>query len=129
VQGIFVFASFILDPDYSRDDFERLRDFIHASEIDYFAITILTPFVGSDLYEADKERLSKEDCRKFDGFSLLLPSLLDKREFYREFLRTVGANVSHSKKMMEKRGMSEFKWTPFTVFLDNYRRIRRLQES
>jgi radical SAM superfamily enzyme YgiQ (UPF0313 family) len=45
--GIKVFAGFIVNPDYSRQDFKRLVRFIEHHRIDYPSFTILTPLPGT----------------------------------------------------------------------------------
>ena len=45
--GIKVFAGFIVNPDYTRQDFKRLVRFIEHHRIDYPSFTILTPLPGT----------------------------------------------------------------------------------
>src|SRR5262249_48877356 len=45
--GIKVFAGFIVNPDYTRQDFKRLVRFIEHHRIDYPPFTILTPLPGT----------------------------------------------------------------------------------
>jgi len=89
--GIQVFASFIVRPDYGRDDFRNLVAFIQEHEIDYPSFTILTPIPGTEMFGEQIEQITKRqpDGRPhWDYFDLqhpILPTLLSPEEFMREY--------------------------------------------
>ncbi len=82
-----VWASFIVDPDYEKEDFERLRQYIIDHRIDTPTFSVLTPLPGTPLFEEKEDKLMVRDCDLFDVAHAVLPTRLPLREFYREYAR------------------------------------------
>ncbi len=80
-----VCASFIVDPQYERKDFERLRQYIRHWKLYCPSLTILTPVPGTDLFLRMKEKLTTQNLELFDMTHAVLPTRLSLAEFYREF--------------------------------------------
>lgn len=80
-----VCASFIVDPQYERKDFERLRRYILNWKLYSPSLTILTPVPGTDLFRRLKEKLTTQNLELFDFVHAVLPTRLSLEEFYREF--------------------------------------------
>jgi len=80
-----VCASFIVDPQYERKDFERLRRYIHQWKLYSPSLTVLTPLPGTDLFRRLKEKLTTQNLELFDLVHAVLPTRLSLAEFYREF--------------------------------------------
>ena len=85
--GIGNAAHFIVDPDFSREDFRAL--FRHVCDHDLFqpTYTILTPLPGTDLYQSERERLVIRNYAYFDLAHAVLPTRLSRKDFYRQFMR------------------------------------------
>ncbi len=81
--GIDPFAGFMVFPDFTEDDFDRILDYMDESGIYYNEVTVLTPAPGSDLYMEKKESLITEDYELFDYLHSVLPTALPQRKFYR----------------------------------------------
>lgn len=58
--GIRVFAQFIVNPEYTRDDFKRLVRFIEHNRIEYPSFTILTPIPGTEAMNGFDHILEKQ---------------------------------------------------------------------
>jgi len=80
-----VCASFIVDPQYDRKDFERLRDYIRHWKLYSPSLTILTPLPGTELFHRLKEKLTTQNLELFDFVHAVLPTRLSLLDFYREF--------------------------------------------
>jgi radical SAM superfamily enzyme YgiQ (UPF0313 family) len=71
-------------PDFSRDDFRRLYDFMNELGIYYQEITVLTPAPGSELYRQRMDDLITGDYELYDYLHAVLPTALPPRAFYRQ---------------------------------------------
>ncbi len=80
-----VCASFIADPQYEQNDFERLRNYIRQWKLYFPSLTIYTPFPGTELFKRVKEKLTTKNWELFDAVHAVLPTKMNLREFYQEF--------------------------------------------
>jgi radical SAM superfamily enzyme YgiQ (UPF0313 family) len=80
-----VWASFIVNPDYERKDFKKLKDYIITRKIKTPTFSIFTPLPGTELFRQLKEKLISQDYRLFDIAHTVLPTKLPIKEFYEEF--------------------------------------------
>ncbi len=80
-------GAFIISPDYVRDDFNRILEYMDRMRIYYFEFTVLTPFPGTPYYEKASEEIISEDRRLFDLAHSLFPTRLRQQQFYRELSR------------------------------------------
>jgi methyltransferase len=85
--GIKVRANFIVRPDYSKDEFQRLRDNIVHLKVDMPSISVLTPLPGTDLFNATKDKLIADNPDLYDCYHTLLPTRLPLAEFYDELAK------------------------------------------
>jgi radical SAM superfamily enzyme YgiQ (UPF0313 family) len=83
--GIRISPHIIVDPEFRREDFRRL--FRYVSELELFrpVYTVLTPLPGTDLYEKNYGRFAIRDYDFFDFTHSVLPTALDRKEFYRQY--------------------------------------------
>ena len=80
-----VIPSFIIDPQYERKDFERLRDYIRRWKLYSPSFTILTPLPGTELFCRLKNRIASQNLELFDLAHCVLPTRLSLEDFYHEF--------------------------------------------
>lgn len=80
-------GAFIINPRYTRDDFDRILDYMDRMNIYYFEFTILTPFPGTPFYDEVKDDILTHDTRLFDLAHSLFPTRLPLDQFYNEFSR------------------------------------------
>ncbi|MEW5932543.1 MAG: radical SAM protein, partial [Bacillota bacterium] len=83
--GIAVTPSFIVDPDYTRRQFEKLRAFLRQHRISAPSVAVLTPLPGTELYRKWRDRLMTNNYELYDLFHSVIPTRLRLEEFYREF--------------------------------------------
>ena len=110
--GIIVWGAFIIDPDWSADDFKRLEDYVAANDITHTQFTVLTPLPGTDLYRERRHQLLTEDYTCFDALHAVLPTKLPREEFYRHFAGLHGKpNIQANYDLVSKGRISiaEFK--------------------
>ncbi len=112
--GISCWASFILNPDWNGEDFRELRNYLRLIDPEFAALSPLTPFPGSPLYDHYKDRViyTKDD---FDNWSFsivtIMPSKLSLRRYYYEVLKTnlyVNMFVNRPMRMLKKYDASNF---------------------
>lgn len=107
-----VTASFIVDPNYSPKQFERLRQYVRSLRIETPSFTVLTPLPGTDLFAELKERLTTSNYELFDLFHVVLPTNLDLQEFHREFASLYGSAYQASKvSWMALSNLTQFLFT------------------
>ncbi|MCK4423079.1 MAG: radical SAM protein, partial [Candidatus Omnitrophica bacterium] len=75
-------AYFIVNPDYTREDFEQLGDYVINLKLTQPIFTVLTPLPGTDLYEQTKDKITTDNYELFDFIHSVLPTRLPKEEFY-----------------------------------------------
>ncbi len=85
--GILLYASFVVDPGFTREDFQALRRYIRKLKIRYAAFSVLTPLPGTRLYAERRSDLREDKPENFDFLHALLPTALPLQEFYAEFAR------------------------------------------
>ncbi len=52
-------ATFIIDPEWAEEDFDKLKNYIIDHDIEFPSFTILTPLPGTEVYEDRKKTLSQ----------------------------------------------------------------------
>lgn len=106
--GIIV-GSFLVLPTDTEKDFRRLEEYIHSREVDVPLIFILTPYPGTDIWEASQETINR-DFTKYDFMHSVLPTILPQQDFYRYFYSLYkNVNVPHLVlRMIKKIGIG--KW-------------------
>ncbi len=82
--GIAIFPTFIIRPDFTKQDFTELRDYCLSLELDFIGFSVLTPLPGTDLYEEVKGDLITTNYDHFDFFHTILPTRLPLNEFFGE---------------------------------------------
>lgn len=88
--GIKVFAGFIVNPSFTRRDFDRLERFIEHNQIDYPSFTILTPLPGTDALTSfdmvtELQPNGRPDWSQFDLQHPVTKTRLPKDEFMEHY--------------------------------------------
>jgi radical SAM superfamily enzyme YgiQ (UPF0313 family) len=78
-------GSFIVHPDFSREDFRKLAEFVRERPITYASFSILTPLPGTKLHRERIGEITNHDPELMDVFHAVLPTTLPLDDFYREF--------------------------------------------
>jgi radical SAM superfamily enzyme YgiQ (UPF0313 family) len=85
--GIGNAAHFIVDPDFAKEDFHTLFDYVCQSDLFQPTYTVLTPLPGTDLYQSSEERLVIRDYAYFDLAHAVLPTRLSRKDFYEQYVK------------------------------------------
>jgi radical SAM superfamily enzyme YgiQ (UPF0313 family) len=99
--GFGVTGNFIIDPDFTEEDFQRLWDFIDEHQLYRVGFTILTPLPGTYYFEKSKKKIDVFDWSHYDLHHLLWqPRLPVERfwELYCESWRRSVLNIAGKKK-------------------------------
>ena len=84
---ISIAGSFMVDPSYTREDFNGLISHIRSLKVDIVICSILTPLPGTQLYESKKAELITDKPETYDFLHTVLPTKLPLKQFYSEFAR------------------------------------------
>lgn len=79
--GVEMIAYFLIDPDYTEDDFNALAEYVKKMELAHPVFTVLTPFPGTDLYEKRYHEFITYNYELFDFFHPILPTKLPIEKF------------------------------------------------
>ena len=85
--GIMMYASFMVDPDYSREDFAALKGYVRKLKLQYATFTVMTPLPGTELHAAREKELLSTKPELYDMLHTLLPTRLPLSEFYEEMAK------------------------------------------
>jgi len=82
---ILPYASFMVDPDFSREDFRSLKACVRRLKLNHASFSILTPLPGTVLFDQNRQDLPTHRPDLFDFIHTVLPTRLPLEEFYAEF--------------------------------------------
>ncbi len=74
--------NFIVDPDWDRKDFDKLKRWIDRTGAYNSGFSVLTPLPGTDLWDSVAADVNTEDWELFDITHAVLPTKLPLEEFY-----------------------------------------------
>jgi radical SAM superfamily enzyme YgiQ (UPF0313 family) len=92
-------GNFILQPDFSKEDFKKHAEYVRNLGVDQPSFSVLTPFPGTELYEETKQDFITTNYDLFDMHHSILPTRLSLKEFYQEFSRVTAESIPFEKKM------------------------------
>ena len=78
-------CNFIVDPNWEREDFAKLRRWMDEMTVYNAGFTVLTPLPGTDLWTEAQKDVTTLDWEMYDLIHAVLPTKLSHDEFYREF--------------------------------------------
>ena len=93
--GISKSAHFIVKPDFSEEDFSALYKYVLNMDLFQPIFTVLTPLPGTDLFQETCDRLAIRNYDFFDYVHSVLPTRLDRREFYAQFVKLYQKSYSY----------------------------------
>jgi len=85
--GIMMYASYMVSPSYTRQDFRNLLAYVRRMKHKYATFTVLTPLPGTQLYAQRERELLSHKPELYDMVHALLPTSLPLKEFYEEYVR------------------------------------------
>lgn len=83
--GIGFTGNFIVDPQWTEEDFADLRRYVTERGLFNSSFSILTPLPGTILFDEVRDQITTEDYTRFDLWHSVLPTKLPPEEFYRQF--------------------------------------------
>jgi len=92
--GIAVHAGFMVNADFSREDFKELQDYVRAMPPAQITCTVYTPSPGSPAWHEERTRYVCHPFDLHDCMHPLTPTAMPLKEFYREFaeLSAIGSS-------------------------------------
>jgi len=85
--GIGIYASFIVRPDFTEEDFAEFRRYCRSIDLSFASFAVLTPLPGTDLYDEVEDQLLTRDPEFFDFIHTVLPTKLPLEDFYEQYFR------------------------------------------
>lgn len=82
--GVMMYASYMVDPTYTREDFNNLLAHARSLKHKYATFTVMTPLPGTELHAAREGELLSRKPELYDMVHALLPTTLPLPEFYEE---------------------------------------------
>lgn len=95
--GITIVGDFILHPDYTEDDFERLHHYLASHTIDLPMITVMTPLPGTPLHAALLPRITNHDLDYYTLTNAVIPTRLDEQRFYSAYAELIAKSHRHAR--------------------------------
>jgi radical SAM superfamily enzyme YgiQ (UPF0313 family) len=83
--GIGVMSSFIVDPDFGKEEFTKLKGYIRRVRFPLPVFSVLTPLPGTDLYQEKEKELTTKNYELFDLQHAVTTPRLGFKKFYDEY--------------------------------------------
>ena len=87
--GISVIGDFIVDPEYTECDFDRLHDYIGTHAIDLPMITIMTPLPGTQLYRQMCGEITEHNLDYYTLTNAVTRTRLEEKRFYTRYAQLI----------------------------------------
>ena len=97
--GIEIYASFIVRPEFTRDDFQAFRRYVRSLRLNFATFAVLTPLPGTDLYDEVKDQIIDHNYDHVDFIHTLMAPALPPKEFYAECCRLYEGSLPLSSRL------------------------------
>ncbi|MBZ4646031.1 MAG: Fe-S oxidoreductase [Clostridia bacterium] len=98
--GIYVNGNYIIRPDYDEEDFERVGRFIEDNPIYNSALTILTPFPGTEQWDELQDQIIIRDYEYYNLTNSVLKTKLPEDVFYGKIAELYKVSAKSGKKFL-----------------------------
>lgn len=111
--GIELYATMILQPDFTKEDFRQIEDYIIGLNVSFVNLQPLTPLPGTEIYDDYKDKIlvSRKDYAMWDLAHIVLePKYMSIRQYYYQIIKTYARIVLRPDniiKMLKKYGIKE----------------------
>jgi len=95
--GFGVTGNFVIDPDWSEADFERLWNFVECHDLSRAGFTVLTPLPGTTYFDDVRDRIRAVEWAQFDMHHLLWQPRLGAERFFELYCETWRRSVLNLK--------------------------------
>ncbi len=124
--GIDIYASFIVRPEFTHEDFDALHDYCRRLGLDFASFAVLTPLPGTGFYRDMQERLITRDYALYDFVHTVLPTVLPLPQFYGELARLYREAIPKGKQLSI---LAKYRWREIPPLLSKSRRILKQVEG
>jgi len=100
--GVDIWGSFIVDPDWSKFDFDFLIDYVHRLKVSFPIFTVLTPLPGTAFFQEKLKELKTRNYEVFDFLHSVLPTKLPLQEFYSNLARLYASTTMGLKELKQR---------------------------
>ena len=112
--GLDIYASFIVRPDFTREDFASLQNYCRKLDLQFATFAVLTPLPGTDLWEKTRGQFLTEDTDYCDFIHTILPTRLPIEEFYEQLHMLYRSAVSMRNGL---KFMRRYRWREWWRFV------------
>ncbi|MDO8490879.1 MAG: cobalamin-dependent protein [Dehalococcoidia bacterium] len=88
-----MWGSFIIDPQWTKPDFDALIEYVRNSNICFPLFTILTPLPGTAFFQEKVGEMITKNYEVFDLLHTVLPTKLPLNDFYANMARLYGSTT------------------------------------
>ncbi len=88
-----IWGAFLVDPQWTRPDFDALIQYVRNLKITFPQFTVLTPLPGTDLFRERVQDLITSNFANFDFLHSVLPTRMPLDEFYENMARLYGSTT------------------------------------
>ena len=117
--GIDIYASFIVRPDFTEEDFAEFRSYCRSIDLSFASFAVLTPLPGTDLYDEVEEQLLTREPEFFDFIHTVLPTALPLEDFYEQYFRLYTKTIPLKNVFAF---LLKFRWRELPEHLSKFRR-------
>lgn len=115
-----IYGSLIPHPDYTIEDWQKLRKFIHNSGLYYLNISPLMPLPGTTIWKSFEDRITvpRKAHGLWDLSHALIKTKLTLRQYYWQLLKTyavVAYNLPRAKKVTHRTIPNIWSWQYFQL--------------
>jgi len=100
--GVGIAAHFMVNPNYTKEDFKHLLEYVCAMDLLRPTYSILTPLPGTELYFDNYDRFVIRNNDFFDCAHSVLPTKMDRKEFYSQFAKLYKKSYSFQRYFKSK---------------------------
>jgi radical SAM superfamily enzyme YgiQ (UPF0313 family) len=93
--GITNSAHFIVNPNFTEEEFNELYEYVCEMDLYQPIFTVLTPLPGTELYRDSCDRLAIKNYDFLDHVHSVLPTKLERKEFYNQFVILYAKSYSY----------------------------------
>jgi radical SAM superfamily enzyme YgiQ (UPF0313 family) len=100
--GVDIWGSFIVDPQWSTPDFESLIDYVRRLKITFPVYTVLTPLPGTAFFQEKFQELRTLNYEIYDFLHSVLPTRLPLKDFYSNMARLYSSTTLGLRELRER---------------------------
>ncbi|NIM11421.1 MAG: radical SAM protein [Candidatus Aminicenantes bacterium] len=114
---IHIHAQFIVDPEFSLENFEELFQYVWDKCLFSPVFAVLTPLPGTELFKETSQHLAIKDYDFYDFAHSVLPTKLERDEFYKQLAALYKKSYSfqrffHYKKIRSQKSLQSLENSP-----------------